>query len=211
MQKTQEIVLSGFESDRELLSMHFSRLFGKIELTKEPPYVTEGNAAARLTMQNRDNGGGYHNHEFYILPGNPYLAKTDYSDAVGYAVDLYNAQAAPLWFALGCNYPHTAHDPRQFDVPRSYILGKCVLKSGMNRLRFTIDRTEVGYLTDLKAIKYFSFIFEGGASSDPPVAVYIDNFRAVTCDAAYAYNGPGFDFAATIDRSRFNNLNLFTK
>ena len=112
-------LLHGFESDAELLKMTFTNMRGKVEVSKEEKYVTQGEGAAKMTLIGKPDGtnGYYADNEFFITPGNAYLPKVDYSDVICYTLDVYNDNDRPLELAFGYNAFWATQD--QYLLPTS--------------------------------------------------------------------------------------------
>ena len=154
----QSVLLSGFESDKELLTMIFSNMHAKVEISDE--HVTDGKHSAKMTVYGKlsDDKTYYKDNDFYIVPGNAFLSKMDYSDVVGYSIDIFNASNKPLNFVFGYNHLLMSAD--------TYTIGRRVLQPGENHLTFEIDNNVVKTFTDVTAIKDFAFYVEGRDRSE---------------------------------------------
>jgi hypothetical protein len=195
------MLLHGFESDRELLSMIFSSIWGKVEVVSGADYVTEGKHAAKMTfLGTKDLTNGYFlESSFFIVPGNQYLEKTDYSDVVKYTLDVYNACDRAVQLMFGYNHQRTSAD--------TFLFGYRTLQKGMNHLEYEVDRGATEYFTDISTIKSFSFYIEGRGAEETPTELYFDNFRAVTTADEYA----SYSIQDKIDFSNPLGSNLFVE
>ncbi len=166
------ILLSGFESEAEYLTMLFTNTIVKVEVNENKEYITEGTASAKLTLYGQyDYANKYYmDSPFYLLPGNDFLSKIDFKDVKGFSVDIYNAFTRPLQFMLS------------FD---GYTIGYRTLEKGMNHLTFALDRSEAAHYVDLEFIKTIGFLVEGRMTDEEPAVLYFDNFIAQTDSGEY--------------------------
>lgn len=212
-QKNSERIelLHGFESDAELLKMTFTNMRGKVEVSKEEKYVTQGESAAKMTLIGKPDGanGYYADNEFFITPGNAYLPKVDYSDVIRYTLDVYNDNDRPLELAFGYNAFWATQD--------QFLFGYRTIEKGMNHLSFEVDRTAVSYFTEVETIKCFSFMISGRNENEDPLVVALDNFVAYTTDEAFtpAEHSANIDFSHASDFSAFTEFgwadSIFTR
>ena len=159
---TEKLVVCGFESKRELLSIVYN-LFGKAELDASEEYVTEGEYCAKLTTEIpvREEKGSDINMTF--ITGTQFISKTDYSDTVAFELDMYNASGYAIDFAFALN-TYT-------------ILGYYTLETGANHLVIPVSRE----CYDLRSVDTIDFWFEGKtAQEEQPYQIYMDNLVAVT-------------------------------
>lgn len=205
-EKKDDILLSGFESMEELHSMVFSNLRGRLELAEGAEYVTEGKYAVKLSMEGKTllSDAYYEDNEFYILPGNVYLEKTDYSDVKSYTLDIYNAFDRAVEFSFGYNNARANDD--------NFVLGYRTLQKGMNHLKFEVDNSAVCAFTDVTALKNFFFMVEGREKDEDPIVLYIDNFRAQLTDADFTpgRSDSAIDFSEPADFARFGEFGAST-
>lgn len=200
----QSVLLSGFESERELLTMIFSNMHAKVEISDE--HVTDGKHSAKMTVYGKlsDDKTYYKDNDFYIVPGNTFLSKIDYSDVVGYSIDIFNASNKPLNFVFGYNHLLMNAD--------TYTIGRRVLQPGENHLTFEIDNNVVKTFTDVTAIKDFAFYVEGRDIDDEPTVLYLDNFRAEVLphESKGGVANEKIDFSVPEDSSKFAMFGGFT-
>lgn len=200
----QSVLLSGFESDKELLTMIFSNMHAKVEISDE--HVTDGKHSAKMTVYGKlsDDKTYYKDNDFYIVPGNAFLSKMDYSDVVGYSIDIFNASNKPLNFVFGYNHLLMSAD--------TYTIGRRVLQPGENHLTFEIDNNVVKTFTDVTAIKDFAFYVEGRDIDDEPTVLYLDNFRAEVLphESKGGAANEKIDFSVPEDSSKFAMFGGFT-
>ena len=200
----QSILLSGFESDRELLTMMFSNIRAKVEVSDE--HVTDGTNSAKMTIYGKlsNDGTYYKDNDFYIIPGNAFLNKTDYSDVVGYSIDVFNAGDKPIDMAFGYNHLLMSSD--------TYLIGKRTLVPGANHLTFEINNNAVKTFVDVTAIKDFAFYVEGRDVEDDPSVLYFDNFRAEVLPHTSQGGEPNeiIDFSKPEDIGKFAMFGNFT-
>jgi hypothetical protein len=200
----QSVLLSGFESDKELLTMIFSNMHAKVEISDE--HVTDGKHSAKMTVYGKlsDDKTYYKDNDFYIVPGNAFLSKMDYSDVVGYSLDIFNAGNKPLNFVFGYNHLLMSAD--------TYTIGRRVLQPGENHLTFEIDNNVVKTFTDVTAIKDFAFYVEGRDIDDEPTVLYLDNFRAEVLphESKGGAANEKIDFSVPEDSSKFAMFGGFT-
>ena len=200
----QSILLSGFESDRELLTMIFSNIHAKVEVSDE--HVTDGTNSAKMTIYGKlsNDGTYYKDNDFYIIPGNAFLNKMDYSDVVGYSIDVFNAGDKPIDMAFGYNHLLMNSD--------TYLIGKRTLVPGANHLTFEINNNAVKTFVDVTAIKDFAFYVEGRDVEDDPSVLYFDNFRAEVLPHTSQGGEPNeiIDFSRPEDIGKFAMFGNFT-
>lgn len=200
----QSILLSGFESDRELLTMIFSNIHAKVEVSDE--HVTDGTNSAKMTIYGKlsNDGTYYKDNDFYIIPGNAFLNKMDYSDVVGYSIDVFNAGDKPIDMAFGYNHLLMSSD--------TYLIGKRTLVPGANHLTFEINNNAVKTFVDVTAIKDFAFYVEGRDVEDDPSVLYFDNFRAEVLPHTSQGGEPNeiIDFSRPEDIGKFAMFGNFT-
>ena len=200
----QSVLLSGFESEKELLTMIFSNLHAKVEVSDE--HVTDGEHSAKMTIYGKlsNDKTYYKDNDFYIVPGNAFLSKMDYSDVVGYSIDIFNASNKPLNFVFGYNHLLMSAD--------TYTIGRRVLQPGENHLTFEIDNNVVKTFTDVTAIKDFAFYVEGRDIDDEPTVLYLDNFRAEVLphESKGGVANEKIDFSVPEDSSKFAMFGGFT-
>ena len=200
-QQSNVFLISGFESKAELLSMVFSNIFGKVELTEDSTYVTEGKTAAKLTAYGKRNYGAeyYSDDVFYIKTGTQYLKKVDFTDTIKYSFDVYNPQDFSFRIAFGLNALAHANE---------HICGFETLEPGMNHLEFSIDRAATALYLNLESFRGFSFLMEHSAfaiDDEIPMVLYFDNFRGETTMENYEkpVTGSSIDFTESSDIARF--------
>lgn len=193
----QEVLLSGFESNEELLSMIFSNMSARIEISDE--HVTSGEHSAKITMFGKLNSSKTHysDSDFYILPGNRFLSKMDYSDVTQYSIDVYNASEKSYALIFGYNHLRMNSD--------MFVLGRRTLAPGANHLEFSVDNNVVRTFVDVSALKNFAFYVEGRDANDPAPVFYFDNFCATVQDHESAAKEVGavIDFSDDVDLGKF--------
>lgn len=198
------VLLSGFDSNEELLTMLFSGLRAKIELSDE--HVTEGEKSAKLTLIGKQSATGeyYQDNEFYILPGNRFLSKMDYSDVVQYSVDIFNGSEKSYEMAFGYNHLRMNSD--------TYLLGRRTLQPGANHLVFDVNNNVIKTFVDVTAVKDFAFYIDGRELDDSVPVFYIDNLRAEVRpheSKAHAI-GSKIDFSDEADFHKFSDFGAST-
>ena len=187
---SETILLSGFESEAEYLTMLFTNTIAKVEVNQNKEYITEGEASAALTLYGQYDYTNkfYLDSPFYLLPGNDFLSKIDFSDVSSFSVDVFNAFTRPLQFMLS------------FD---GYTIGYRTLEKGMNHLTFELDRAEACHYVDLEFIKTIGFLVEGRMTDEEPAVLYFDNFKAQT--VLGDYNEDSYETIDVIDEFNFEN------
>ncbi|MCI8459063.1 MAG: hypothetical protein HFE46_05300 [Clostridia bacterium] len=196
----QEVLLSGFESNEELLSMIFSNMSARVEVSDE--HVTSGEHSAKITMFGKLNSNKTHysDSDFYILPGNRFLSKMDYSDVTKYSIDVYNASQKPYALTFGYNHLRMSSD--------MFVLGRRTLMPGANHLQFDVDNNVVRTFVDVTALKNFAFYVEGRDANDPAPVFYFDNFCATVKEHQSAAKEVGavIDFSDDVDFGKFGEF-----
>ncbi len=169
------VLLSGFESYDELLSMNWQNMFGKADLVTDDEYVTEGNYAAKLTVSGDYTAGAAARPTMTIYTDTAWLNKQDYTDTTGMSVDVYNAQSTALnmyfQFAILNDQNTLQYSSEQ----------KIVLQPGANAVEIAFDRGFLNQLIDIKNITRLLFAFDNATEKNQPDRVlYMDNFVAHT-------------------------------
>ena len=185
-----EVVLAGFETADELRAMTLTALSGKVEFSDE--HVTQGKKSAKFILEGR-----HADNAFYIATGNAFVPKTDYSDVIRYAIDVYNDTQKSYAFALGYNDLGFNKD--------FYLFGYRTIKPGENHIVFDIDNGIVKSLMKTDAVTHFSFFIEGREDETEKQVFYLDNFRAYTKERSVQTHEkqPNIDFSRRIDFSQF--------
>lgn len=161
---TQEYVLCGFESKKELLSIVYN-FFGKIELESGDTYVKEGENCAKITTEIPVRESKGTDLSMVFITGTQYIEKTDFSDTVAFEVDILNATESPIAFSMTLNV--------------NTILGYFTLEKGENHLVVPVNRE----CYDLRSVNTLEFWFEGkDAEVVDPYELYIDNFVAIVAE-----------------------------
>ncbi len=203
----EKVVLCGFESLEEMLNLNLQYMRARVDITDDETYVTDGAGAARFVIAGNaveDKEGNilyYKDNPIYLFPGNNYMSKTDFSDVKKYSVDIYNANERPLEIAFGYNHPDAAQD--------SFLFGKRTLEPGkMNHLEFEVDNDVVASFVDVKSLKNFYFVVEGGLAGEKPLELYFDNFCAELGGGSYTASKMSreIDFSKEADVHKFSEL-----
>lgn len=206
-QESEKVVLCGFESAKEMLTMNLYTMRAKVEIIDDKTYVTDGEKAAKFVIEGNaevDQDGNvlyYKDNAIYLFPGNTYMKKTDFSDVKKYTIDIFNANERPMEIAFGYNHPDAASD--------SFLFGKRTLEPGkMNHLEFEVNNDVVSSFVDVTAVKSFYFILEGGLAGETPLEFYFDNFCAEIGEGNYqaAEMSGKIDFSNAADVHRFLEL-----
>lgn len=207
----EKVLLCGFESEEEMLTMNLYTMRACVEITDDKKYVTDGEKAAKFMIEGiaeEDKNGNvlyYKDNAIYMFPGNTYMKKTDFSDVEKYTIDVFNANERPMEIAFGYNHPDAATD--------SFLFGKQTLEPGkMNHLEFEVDNNVVGSFVDVTSLKNFFFVIEGGLAGETPLEFYFDNFCAETRAQSIktADMSGKIDFSNAADVHRFSELGSFS-
>ncbi len=169
------VLLSGFESIDELLSMNWQNMFGAVDLADDETYVTEGEHAAKLSVRGDYSAGVAARPTMTVYTDSEWLDKQDFSDTTKMTVDVYNAQdsAVNLYFQFA-----VLNDQNTFQYSSAT---KIELQSGMNHVELPLDRGFLNQLIDIKNIMRLVFMFDNETEKNQPARVlYMDNFRAHT-------------------------------
>jgi hypothetical protein len=181
-EESNETVLAGFESTKELLSMNYMRYFGKSEIETKTDYVTEGKSCAKLTIIGDPTNSflsptlPIYTPFMYIFTSSAFLNKKDYSDVKEFKVDFYNAGSkdTKVDFMMDMD---SGNEYTKNPLISSFILKK----NQMNHIKIPFDRSRLKAMNyNISDVKRFVFIFENrDRQEDQPYVLYMDNFRAV--------------------------------
>lgn len=207
----EKVLLCGFESAKEMMTMNLYTMCARVEITDDEKYVTDGKKAAKFVIEGNaqeDKDGNvlyYKDNAIYMFPGNAYMRKTDFSDVEKYTIDIFNANERSMEICFGYNHPDAATD--------SFIFGKRTLEPGkMNHLEFEVDNNVVASFVDVTSLKNFFFVVEGGLAGETPLEFYFDNFCAEVREKpikTVEMSGK-IDFSNEADVHRFSELGTFT-
>ena len=165
-------IISGFNEMKELRSFKYTDYFYRAEITDDSRYITEGNAAAKLTIDGGDGGIP----EFSVFTNTQWCKIKDFSMVQALSVDIYNAD----------DKDHTvkiAFTTRNGGVDRtSYVGKKYTLKPGANDVVFQFDRSMAAFVCYIDKVEYVTFTFDNGHND--PYVLYMDNLKAHMTDKA---------------------------
>lgn len=169
------VLLSGFESVDELLSMNWQNMFGAADVVEDDDYVTQGEHAAKLSVRGDYSAGTAARPSMTIYTNSEWLQKTDYSDTTKMTVDVYNAQdeTVNMYFQFGVLNEQNTY---QYSSET-----KIELQPGANSVEIPFDRAFLDQLIDIKNIMRLLFMFDNETVKNQPARVlYMDNFVAHT-------------------------------
>jgi hypothetical protein len=181
-----EILLSDFETDDELLSMNYFNYFGKESISHDLKYITKGKGCGKFIIYGEPNVTDYNlsisSPFLYIYTDNKYVSKNDYSDVNEFRLDIFNNsdKDTKMDFIIESK-------SEKGDGEITYISTVSLLKGISNKVSIPFLREKFMKSKNIKNITKFCLVFESRKSlSDKPLEIYIDNFRAVKTNSPIA-------------------------
>lgn len=167
--QSQSKVVAGFESYDEMQTFNYYNSFGKIDVNKNPLYVTQGEASAKLTVYGKPRNSAPAMH---IYMDTEYSDQRDFSHVFLVTFDMYNASAAAT--DVRFNFNTFADGNRQSFQSKSVTLAPGEWTNAV----IPVDRAVAGLLCDLTAVECLTFTFEGiQEADDEPLVIYADNLQ----------------------------------
>ena len=159
-------LISGFNEMKELRSFKYTDYFYRAEITDDSRYVTEGDRAAKLTIDGGDGGIP----EFSVFTNTQWCGIKDFTMVQALSVDIYNADEKDHTVKI-------SFTTRNGAVDRTSYTGKTyTLKPGANDVVFEFDRSMAAFVCYIDKVEYITFTFDN--SHNAPYVLYMDNLKA---------------------------------
>lgn len=196
-EKEQEYyVLADFESDDELLTINWFNMFGKVEPSTE--HVTNGSHSAKMEVYGYNvELGAAPAPMFKVYTDTEYNQRADYTQAVGFEIDIYNDSDRDL--ELGFYFTSASYSKGGSSEMQTYTLKK----KQANHVEIDFQRLYLNTFIDIQQISEFAFTLPLREAGEDPYVVYVDRFVAkmsktpinkLTFDNKTSYIGKGETF-----------------
>lgn len=173
---TDKYTVCDFESNKELLSIAYYNVNGKVELSEQSEHVKSGKYCAKVTTEIGSSPFKGKDANFTFVTGTPFIEKTDYSDTVAFEMYLYNAYKDAVQIMLTADGDN--------------VLYRGWAQPGENNFVMPVNRENI----DLTSVSTIDFWFEGKPKNTQESYVfYMDRLVAVTADEAV--RPPAIDYS----------------
>ena len=175
-EESEYYLIADFESDDELLSINWFNMFGKVETSEE--HVTSGEYSAKMEVHgyNVEVVGGAPAPMFKIYTNNEYNNRADYTQAVGFELDVYNDSDKDL--ELGFYFTSASFTEGGSSEVQTYTLKS----KQMNHVEIEFERLYLDSFIDIAQISEFAFTLPLREAGEQPYVVYVDRFAAKLTD-----------------------------
>lgn len=164
------VMLSSFSEFKELRSFKYGSTFGKAEITTDKNYVTDGDTAAKFTIDGKTDGVS----EFSVFCDTKWNTKKDFTNVKALGVDVFNPQSEPKTVKISFMTRLSGNNRAQ------YVEKAFTLNSGKNTVVYEIDREVAAQICYLDSTEYIKFAFDRKA--DKPYVIYMDRLEAHLTD-----------------------------